>query len=75
MCGSDGQTYGNKCEFQKKKCFTVGDLQLSHQGKCPGLPIAAAEAEEEEEDCPAGKCPHKKYDPVCGTGSELYSWK
>ena len=71
VCGSDGRTYGNKCEFQKGKCLAGGDLQIVNSGERPGLPTAAVEAEEEE-DCPAGPCPHKKYDPVCGTGSKLY---
>ena len=32
-CGSDGKTYGNKCEFERGKCKNPG-LTLVKIGKC-----------------------------------------
>nr|XP_020835562.1 serine protease inhibitor Kazal-type 6-like [Phascolarctos cinereus] len=33
-CGSDGQTYGNKCSFCKAMVESGGKVTLKHQGKC-----------------------------------------
>uniref|UniRef100_A0A452TZ27 Double-headed protease inhibitor, submandibular gland n=1 Tax=Ursus maritimus TaxID=29073 RepID=A0A452TZ27_URSMA len=33
-CGSDGQTYGNKCAFCKAMVKSGGKISLKHQGKC-----------------------------------------
>nr|XP_008527139.1 PREDICTED: serine protease inhibitor Kazal-type 6 isoform X2 [Equus przewalskii] len=33
-CGSDGQTYGNKCSFCKAVAKSGGKINLKHQGKC-----------------------------------------
>ncbi|XP_032259451.1 serine protease inhibitor Kazal-type 6 [Halichoerus grypus] len=33
-CGSDGQTYGNKCAFCKAMVKSGGKINLKHQGKC-----------------------------------------
>ncbi|XP_038596199.1 serine protease inhibitor Kazal-type 6-like isoform X2 [Tachyglossus aculeatus] len=33
-CGSDGQTYGNKCAFCKASMKSGGKISLKHQGKC-----------------------------------------
>ncbi|KAM6148953.1 serine protease inhibitor Kazal-type 6 [Erethizon dorsatum] len=33
-CGSDGQTYGNKCAFCKAVAKSDGKISLKHQGKC-----------------------------------------
>uniref|UniRef100_K7GF14 Kazal-like domain-containing protein n=1 Tax=Pelodiscus sinensis TaxID=13735 RepID=K7GF14_PELSI len=33
-CGSDGQTYGNKCQFCNAVTKSKGILTLSHLGKC-----------------------------------------
>ncbi|XP_032193813.1 serine protease inhibitor Kazal-type 6 [Mustela erminea] len=33
-CGSDGQTYGNKCTFCKAMVKSGGKINLKHQGKC-----------------------------------------
>ena len=46
-----------------------GDLEIVNDGACTG-PVIAAVVQEEEEDCPEGKCPDK-YDPVCGTGIRM----
>ncbi|XP_007516496.2 serine protease inhibitor Kazal-type 6-like [Erinaceus europaeus] len=33
-CGSDGQTYGNKCSFCKAVAKSGGKIKLKHNGKC-----------------------------------------
>ncbi|XP_010625389.1 serine protease inhibitor Kazal-type 6 [Fukomys damarensis] len=33
-CGSDGQTYGNKCAFCKAVAQSDGKIRLKHHGKC-----------------------------------------
>ncbi|KAF4015215.1 hypothetical protein G4228_006680 [Cervus hanglu yarkandensis] len=33
-CGSDGQTYGNKCAFCKAVAKSGGKISLKHRGKC-----------------------------------------
>ncbi|XP_008581441.1 PREDICTED: serine protease inhibitor Kazal-type 6 isoform X2 [Galeopterus variegatus] len=33
-CGSDGQTYGNKCAFCKAVVKSGGKINLKHAGKC-----------------------------------------
>jgi len=71
VCGSDGQTYGNKCNLEKEKCIKHGDLEIVHDGKCTG-PSPPMFAAVEAEVCPSGKCPHK-YDPVCGTDGATYN--
>ncbi|XP_036900914.1 serine protease inhibitor Kazal-type 6 [Sturnira hondurensis] len=34
FCGSDGQTYGNKCAFCKAMVKSGGKINLKHHGKC-----------------------------------------
>ncbi|XP_049641202.1 serine protease inhibitor Kazal-type 6-like [Suncus etruscus] len=34
LCGSDGQTYGNKCAFCKAVTKSGGKINLKHHGKC-----------------------------------------
>ncbi|EDL10004.1 serine protease inhibitor Kazal-type 6 isoform 3 [Mus musculus] len=34
LCGSDGQTYGNKCAFCKALEKSSGKINLKHRGKC-----------------------------------------
>ncbi|XP_053423416.1 serine protease inhibitor Kazal-type 6-like [Nycticebus coucang] len=34
LCGSDGQTYGNKCAFCKAVMKSGGKITLMHYGKC-----------------------------------------
>ncbi|XP_069892104.1 serine protease inhibitor Kazal-type 6-like [Dipodomys merriami] len=33
-CGSDGQTYGNKCSFCKAMAKSNGKINLKHHGAC-----------------------------------------
>uniref|UniRef100_UPI000012D0AB PROTEINASE INHIBITOR IIA n=1 Tax=Bos taurus TaxID=9913 RepID=UPI000012D0AB len=33
-CGSNGETYGNKCAFCKAVMKSGGKINLKHRGKC-----------------------------------------
>ena len=34
LCGSDGKTYSNECEFQVAKCGSKEDLEVKYDGEC-----------------------------------------
>ncbi|XP_045105589.1 turripeptide Lol9.1-like [Portunus trituberculatus] len=43
LCGSDGKTYGNKCELESENCFFNPDLTVAYEGKCEEEATEAAE--------------------------------
>ena len=36
VCGTDGKTYTNKCDFEKAVCQKGKDIALKHEGECTG---------------------------------------
>ncbi|KAK4321947.1 hypothetical protein Pmani_007279 [Petrolisthes manimaculis] len=67
VCGSDGRTYNNDCEFQRAACHNRY-LSVNYHGQCygGGGPIG-----------PGGcytnnNCPTQAYDPVCGNDGRTY---
>ena len=34
ICGSDGETYANKCEFKYANCQHNPNLKIKHNGEC-----------------------------------------
>ena len=47
-------------------CLENIEIEVKHEGKCPGPPPLQIEAVVAEEECP-DQC-SLNYDPVCGTG-------
>jgi len=34
VCGTNGQTYGNKCEFQQAACQSSKNIAIAYEGEC-----------------------------------------
>ena len=34
LCGSDGKTYSNKCEFEVADCLSDEGIKKIHDGEC-----------------------------------------
>ncbi|KAJ8036311.1 Serine protease inhibitor dipetalogastin [Holothuria leucospilota] len=58
VCGSDGQTYSNMCQFENAVCENP-ELVLANHGEC-------------EPECGSDFCT-TEYDPVCGSDGQTYS--
>ncbi|XP_064077158.1 four-domain proteases inhibitor-like [Macrobrachium nipponense] len=64
VCGSDGVTYGNQCEFQNAACLK-GIAGMIHAGECdkgPANPLCS----------PVLAC-RPVYNPVCGGDGRTYA--
>jgi len=58
VCGTDGRSYKNLCQLEKKTCATKNTVSMKHFGKC-------------EKSCSMA-CSYI-YRPVCGTDGVVYS--
>lgn len=36
VCGTDGATYNDECQFKMRRCRTRTDVELAYYGKCQG---------------------------------------
>merc|ERR1712025_50717 len=63
VCGSNGVSYGNKCEFERAKCESNQKLFVVHNGSC--------DSKTSVQDCPLF-C-NRMLRPVCGSDNHTYS--
>lgn len=67
ICGSDGTTYNNRCEFGQVSCKEP-NLKIVKEGTCDGDSATRLNY------CNSKSCP-KNYNPVCGSNGKKYSNK
>lgn len=77
LCASNGQSYGNPCQFLTKYCTSDSALRFVNWGECLVNDVVqvheVVEAEEEIFDCPIF-CDRRRK-PVCGSDGIRYSNK
>ena len=72
LCGSDGRTYNNLCDFEGAVCANK-NLFLKHRGQCSDMMNDFGGRVILPKNCP--KCPliqDRMYRPVCGTDGKTY---
>lgn len=70
VCGSDGVTYPNKCEFRRTKCKSTSDEKLRIV-KHVACDMPKIRSKTSIQDCPIF-C-NRMYRPVCGSDDKTYS--
>ncbi|EDO38470.1 predicted protein, partial [Nematostella vectensis] len=67
VCGTDGKTYGNKCEMRASACLKSTMVTVAYPGECESNVVNGSA----QCVCPS-ICP-LHYSPVCGSDGNMYS--
>ena len=60
VCGSDGETYDNRCELERYNCKNEMNVVIDHEGACV------------DKRCQALQCQHDHDAPLCGSNGKTY---